>query len=78
VAFAFLNHYSVFCIFAGSDKRSTYYKKELDDLTEMDVVLHLMELQTVDIPNKAPPIPQPPFEVRPPIPPKPKINTETK
>lgn len=49
----------------------------------MDVVLHLMELQTVDIPNKAPPIPQPPFEVRPPIPPKPRIsispnNTETK
>ncbi|KAJ3667147.1 hypothetical protein Zmor_002549 [Zophobas morio] len=54
------------------DNRSSYYENELKELVEMDLVLHLIELQNVTIPKKAPPVPRPPFEMKPVVPPKPK------
>ena len=58
--------------FLDKDNRSSYYENELKELVEMDLVLHLIELQNVTIPKKAPPVPRPPFEMKPVVPPKPK------
>ncbi|KAJ8920454.1 hypothetical protein NQ315_005322 [Exocentrus adspersus] len=56
-------------------RRSDFYKRELDDLTEMDVLLQILELQNVHIPKHPPPIPPLPSEMKPSIPPKPTANT---
>ncbi|KAJ8954982.1 hypothetical protein NQ318_000413 [Aromia moschata] len=62
-----------FHLLTGNNSRSDYYKRELDDLVEMDVMLQILELQNVRIPKHAPPIPPPPLEVKPPVPPKSEI-----
>ncbi|RZC35349.1 engulfment and cell motility protein 1-like, partial [Asbolus verrucosus] len=50
-----------FNLLLNKDNRSEYYKNELSELVEMDLVLHLMDLQNVTIPKRPPPVPKPPF-----------------
>ncbi|XP_001815393.2 engulfment and cell motility protein 1 isoform X2 [Tribolium castaneum] len=60
----------------GKPNRSSYYTNEMNELTKMDLVLHLLELQGATIPKRPPPVPRNPFELRPPIPPKPQMYPE--
>ncbi|KAJ8935946.1 hypothetical protein NQ314_012568 [Rhamnusium bicolor] len=55
---------------ACNKRRSVYYKKELDDLVDMDIMLQILELQNVPIPKHPPPVPPPPRQTKPPLPPK--------
>ncbi|XP_022905919.1 engulfment and cell motility protein 1-like [Onthophagus taurus] len=56
-------------ILLGKNDFSDSYKKELEELTNMDIALQLLELQNVEIPDQPPPLPLVP--PRPPLPPRP-------
>lgn len=55
---------------------SATFQKELDDLTTMDINLHLLELQGIPISLETPPVPPVPTEyrIKPPKPPKPTLE----
>ncbi|KAJ8971526.1 hypothetical protein NQ317_016796 [Molorchus minor] len=55
-----------FNLLTGNKRRSDFYKRELDELVEMDVMLQIIELQNVRIPKHPPPVPPPPLQMKPP------------
>ncbi|XP_066144082.1 engulfment and cell motility protein 2-like isoform X1 [Euwallacea fornicatus] len=59
---------------ATDENLSKYYEEELELLIEMDIRLQLLELQNVAIPKSAPVIPPLPQNVKPELPPKPKMR----
>ncbi|XP_074033990.1 engulfment and cell motility protein 2 [Leptinotarsa decemlineata] len=58
-----------FHILTGNPKRSNRYKKELEELVEMDLRLKIIELQNISIPKNPPPLPPLPKPLVPPKPP---------